>query len=273
MTKTWRVTVWGTRGSIPVAGADFLEYGGNTTCISVDCGEEFVIFDAGSGLTRLGYDLSRRGIKKVHLLLSHLHMDHVIGLFGFQLLHNPEAEIHLYGEARNGVSFEKQLERLVGAPYWPLGLHDFRAHIIIHEIRVGDCLKLSDQDSLLIRTMRGNHPNQCLLYRLENAAKSVVHSLDCEMNDEIFSALADFARDCDLFILDANFIRTDLQPGWGHSTWEQGIALRHAANAGMALMTHYNWEYTDNFLREQERLALQADPASRFARENMKIEL
>ena len=71
-------------------------------------------------------------------------------------------------------------------------------------------------------------------------------------------------------VWDANFTSQDLarHPGWGHSSWEQGVELGREAGAGLILMTHYNQSYTDDFLREQERLA--AGPGVCFAREYME---
>ena len=36
MERNWVVTVWGVRGAVPRAEADFKEYGGNTSCICAD---------------------------------------------------------------------------------------------------------------------------------------------------------------------------------------------------------------------------------------------
>ncbi len=268
MERNWVVTVWGVRGAVPRAEADFKEYGGNTSCICADCGGELVVFDAGSGIVRLGEALARQDRpKRVHILISHMHLDHILGLPGFSLLHDRKAEIHLYGEAREGVSFRSQLERFLGPPYWPLGLKDFRAGIAVHEI--GPDERFSPVDGLTVSTLRGNHPNQSLLYRLDGMGKSVVYALDCEMNPSMESRLARFAQNCSLLIWDANFIQADLKPGWGHSTWEQGAALREAANAKMALMIHFSHTYTDQFLQEQERLARNRDTALCFAKEGM----
>ena len=73
-------------------------------------------------------------------------------------------------------------------------------------------------------------------------------------------------------IWDANFTQSDFRPGWGHSTWEQGINLGHQTHVRKILMTHYNWEYTDGFLKQQESLSDQ-DAFCYFAKEGMKIEL
>ena len=121
MGEKWTAAVWGTRGAIPMAGADCLEYGGNTSCVSVRCGGTLVVFDAGSGIVRLGAALAQTGeTKEVHLFLSHLHLDHILGMVGFSCLSDPKGRLHLYGEARGGVGFREQLDRLLGPPYWPL---------------------------------------------------------------------------------------------------------------------------------------------------------
>ena len=109
MAEQWKVTVLGVRGAIPMPAAEFLRYGGHTSCITVDCGEELVVLDAGSGLSQLNPAPRPDGKARLDILLSHLHLDHVMGLFGCRQLYDPEAEIHLYGEARAGVSLRTQL--------------------------------------------------------------------------------------------------------------------------------------------------------------------
>ena len=44
------VKFWGTRGSIPVSGEQFARFGGNTVCVEMRCGDEILVFDAGSGI-------------------------------------------------------------------------------------------------------------------------------------------------------------------------------------------------------------------------------
>lgn len=299
--ENWTVTVWGTRGAIPTAGADFLEYGGNTSCISVCCGGELVVFDAGTGIAQLDaaglraacpntdrpdtaepaahLNTTQPGaappaaqpVKHVHLFLSHLHLDHVQGLIGFPLLQDPSAELHLYGEARDGMGLRAWLDRLFGPPYWPVSLDDSRAGITIREI--GPDTQFSPAPGLSVRTLRSCHPNQSLIYRLDGPGRSIVYTPDCELTDDIAPRLTDFARGCDLLVWDANFSEADLQKGWGHSTWQQGLAIARAAGAARVLMTHYDRSYTDAFLARQEHLAKQESNQCVFAREGMEIVL
>ena len=58
-----KITFWGTRGSIPSPGVDFVKYGGNTLCVELnfdDIGRRIII-DAGSGLRLLGNHLMGNG--------------------------------------------------------------------------------------------------------------------------------------------------------------------------------------------------------------------
>lgn len=274
----WRVEVFGVRGAIPVPDADFLAYGGNTSCILLERGEDRIVFDAGSGLTRLGARLRRQGRKRADILISHLHIDHLSGLFGFPLLFDPQAEVHLYGW-REGGGFAEALTRLIGAPYWPLGLADFPARVAIHEISAGEsfCLagKETGKDRVIVRTLPGRHPGGSLIYRVEAGAKSVLYASDCEADEEMRIELEAFARDGTLLIWDANFSGEDLagHSGWGHSSWPQGIALQRAAGVRQVLMTHYSYEYTDSYLQEQQKLAESADACCLFAKEGMVMEL
>lgn len=267
MTQHWKITPWGVRGSMPTASRSFLEYGGNTSCFSVDCGQDVVVFDAGSGLTAFGDQMTEQ--RPVYLFISHVHLDHLSGLVSFPLFYQSGAEIHLYGEARNGISFRQQLETLAGPPYWPVGFADFKADVSFHEVGPDQTVPLPGGRT--VRTLRGNHPNQSLLYRLDSAERSVAYTLDCELTEELRPHMVEFCRNAGVLIWDANFTTQDLARyrGWGHSSWEQGITLRRDAGAGLLLLAHYNRTYTDDFLYEQERLI--RDPGVRFAREGREV--
>lgn len=270
MEQKWTVTVWGTRGAVAMASADFLEFGGNTSCIAVNCGGELVVFDAGTGIAGLGSSLARKGgPKKLHLFISHLHLDHIIGLTGFQTLYDPDAEIHIYGEGQDGLSILDRIGRVLNPPYWPVGPGDFQARITAHDLAPGQHLSLTE--GLSVDTLRSNHPNLSLIYRLGGMGKRLVYTLDCEMGGGIEDRLAEFSKNCDLLIWDANFLPGELKPGWGHSTWEQGAAFGKRAGAKTVLMTHFSHWYNDSVLREQERLA--AGGTVRFARERMELAL
>lgn len=255
-----------------MAEKDYLLYGGNTSCVSVEFGGRLVVFDCGSGMVRLGQELeSWKGRKRLDIFFSHVHIDHMIGLFGFPQMYDRSWELHMYGEKRNGMSFEEQLSRLVGPPYWPVKMKDFQADIEIHEIEAGSSIYLSDKS--MVRTLRGNHSDISLLYLLEDEKRKAVYGLDCEMDEKMFKEMAEFCRDADAVIWDAQYTEEELKEkkGWGHSSWQQGVRLKEAAGAKRVIMSHYSWEYTDDQIREQEKLLEGRDAGCIFGKEGMEI--
>lgn len=266
MSPKWNITVWGVRGSAPQLAPDCSAYGGNTVCTALEQDGQIIVLDAGTGLSALGDRLKARGgVRRIDLLLSHFHIDHLMGLFSFAPLFDAGLTIHVYG----GAGLRQALQTLVAPPFWPLRLADFAARVELHELCPGERFALG---GVAVSTMAGDHPGGSLLYRLENGAKSVVYALDHEAQGPTLPALTAFARASDLLIWDANFTDDDLRPGWGHSTWRQGLALGRAAGVRQVLMTHYSRGYSDAFLRRQEAQA-ESEALCRFAREGEVIVL
>ena len=54
-----RITLWGTRGSVPTPGPDKARYGGNTACVTVEgTNGSLLVLDAGTGILPLNTPLS-----------------------------------------------------------------------------------------------------------------------------------------------------------------------------------------------------------------------
>ena len=104
----------------------------------------------------------------------------------------------------------------------------------------------------------------------------MTYALDCEADASTLPSLTEFSHKTDLLIWDAAFAPEDLKPGWGHSTWQQGLELARASGVKHILMTHYAPQYTDARLREQEQRAIQASCSwvggrCTFAREGLEV--
>lgn len=258
------VRVWGVRGSIPAPGAAFARYGGNTACISVRQGEALVVLDGGTGLAGLGREAPAG---RFDLLISHLHLDHLLGLPVFRPLYDPASELHFYGPPE----LPEALRRLMAPPYWPAALEDAPAKVYFHEVLPGRRFRLADGFGPEVAAFAGNHPGGSLLYRLEAEDAALFHALDCEVDEKTAPRLIEAAKNAKLLIWDAAFTEEDLRPGWGHSTWAQGCALAARASVETVLMSHFGADYDDIFLDSQAALARKVSPRCRFAKEGMHI--
>ena len=66
-----KIKFYGTRGSIPVCGHDYSEFGGNTTSIKITKDDgRITIIDAGSGIRNLGKDLIKEGFNQKDLFIG-----------------------------------------------------------------------------------------------------------------------------------------------------------------------------------------------------------
>jgi phosphoribosyl 1,2-cyclic phosphodiesterase len=123
-----KVKVWGARGSVPTPGPATNRYGGNTSCLQVTLSDEsLLVLDAGSGIRNLGLRLAGRG-RRIDILLTHLHLDHILGLMFFAPLFLPDAEIVIWGP-HDAETPSERLACYLSPPLTPLHLHELPARI------------------------------------------------------------------------------------------------------------------------------------------------
>ena len=106
------LTILGARGSMPLGSAAFSTYGGDTSCYVVKEGGQTLLLDAGTGLTHY----QPEGDAPIDILLSHCHVDHLLGLGLFSALRKKNQKIRIYGSRRDGLGIEEQVERLFSPP-------------------------------------------------------------------------------------------------------------------------------------------------------------
>ena len=124
--------VWGCRGSLAVSGPETLRYGGNTSCVEVRLdGGSTLVLDAGTGIRALGVAIDRDPVDEIHILLTHLHLDHLQGLGFFRPLFRSGVEVHIWGPASPVQSLADRIAMYLSPPLFPvrLGGHPGAGHV------------------------------------------------------------------------------------------------------------------------------------------------
>lgn len=259
---------FGCRGSTPVSGAQFLKYGGSTTCIALYMGERLFVVDCGTGLMPLQAALFDTGrFSRADVFLTHIHWDHVQGIPFFGPLFSPACRFDFYGERRLEMGLQQQIGLVMTAPVFPVTMDAFHAGIAYHDIPCGGTLEL---DGVLVRTCRLRHPDVCTGYRFEWEGKSVCVAGDYEHGGE---EPLELARDADVLVYDAQYTDREYEGkrGWGHSTWRKGCELAAKCGAKQLLLTHHDPWRTDAQLDEMEAQAREIFPGARFAAERLRV--
>jgi phosphoribosyl 1,2-cyclic phosphodiesterase len=294
-----KVRFWGVRGSIPTPGAEFVKFGGNTSCIEVDddSGSAFV-FDSGTGIRSCGLDLARRKIKNVHLFITHTHWDHIQGFPFFTPAYIPGTSIHIYGP----IHFEKKLKHIMDLQmdyaYFPVSMQQLNAKIDYSDLKEA---KIQVGETL-ITTKYSNHPVTGLCYKIQSGGRTLVYSGDTEPYynslstgtdplafreenadenvDDIVrernSAHRDFCTS-DLLIHDCQYTEEEYEKykGWGHSPMETVIKMAIESGVKKLVLNHHDPAHSDAMLEETEKTLKAKYPSLEmvFSREGMELEV
>src|SRR6266511_803359 len=167
-----RLTIWGCRGSVPTPGPDTIQYGGNTSCVEVSLDDGTVlVLDAGTGIRRLGLELLNRGARRIHLFLTHLHLDHLEGLRFFAPLWDEQVTLDIWGPPSPLLSLRERIARSFSPPLFPIDLGDVAAQVAFHDLprepwRI---------DSTLFTTQLVVHPGPTVGFRIDTGRSSVAY--------------------------------------------------------------------------------------------------
>ena len=241
------IKFYGTRGSAPISGEEYLEYGGATTCLLLQYTNANIMVDCGTGAADAADDL--KDVDELHLFLTHPHLDHISGIVSLiPMFHNKK--LHIYGRNYNGITVQDNLERIMGLPLWPVGPKDFKG-VEYHELE--DEIVI---DGIKITNMESNHPGGCTLYRFDGEKSSVVTAFDFNHANGFDEKLVKFAKNADVMIYDGMFTPSEYKKKstWGHSTPETGAEIALKAKVKELYITHHDGRTDDQLSAQEEKL-------------------
>lgn len=279
-----QVIIGGIRGSFPVAQAGFTRYGGETTSVLIEgAGGERVLLDLGTGVRRLGARLRAQGAHEVLVLLTHFHLDHLIGLPSLPLLYDPGGRIEFAAAGRRGRSIARELSRLLDQPLWPLQLDTMAARLWFTHLPGVVSTQPLRRGGLEIRWAPLRHPSGCTAYRLDEPATgaSLVFATDVEWpmasaaEQRTFIAWAATPRPPSALFFDGQFTPADYPRfrGWGHSRWTDAVEAADAVGAGRLFLIHHAPDRDDRAMDRIERALRAVRPRARAARQGGVIRL
>jgi phosphoribosyl 1,2-cyclic phosphodiesterase len=223
-------------------------YGGNTACIEVKTEKTQLIVDGGSGLRELGYEImqqKKKGEKlELHILFTHFHWDHLVGLPFFIPFYLPDATIHLYAVQDE---LEYIMRTVFKKPFFPVPFEELGAKIIFHKLAERKKTKIGD---IHFTPYELDHPDPCWGFRFEHKKKVVSYCVDSECHrisrDELGPDLPLY-QGVDVLIFDAQYSFDEYMQkvNWGHSSSHIGLEIALRENIKRVYFMHHDPEATD----------------------------
>lgn len=258
------VTFWGTRGAFPFYKESHQYLGGDTSAIEIRLNNDRIFIDGGSGLN---YPEESRGDEI--LLLSHCHLDHIIGLPYFLTKKKKGLVTIISGKSASGSSIEDKLRTIFGNVAFPVTLEVIHDPIVYKSIAVGEWIQ---QGPWLISIHPLNHPGEATGFRLRHLddPREIVYLVDHEHGSALDEQLVDFADSADLLIWDGCYNDADLGTvkGFGHSSWEQGLRFQDQSGCRVMAITGHAVNRDD---AEAHLIESSLDPAKAFLARDRQI--
>jgi phosphoribosyl 1,2-cyclic phosphodiesterase len=241
-------------------------YGTNTPCVEIRDGQAFVLCDAGTGLRDYDARLKEQPDQNIpndfHILLSHLHWDHIQGFPFFSPLYSHGNRITVYGcHETTQAHFSMQHSQ----PFFPVCFNDIHADLRFITLQPDHTHEIA---GFRVTPKEQSHPGRSYGYRVKRDGKTVVYSTDsehvCEGKWDATDPFVTFLKDSDLVIFDAQYFHRDactIKQNWGHSSSEIGVALAEEAGVKHLCLYHLDSALTDGdldgLLDETNRFASQ----------------
>jgi phosphoribosyl 1,2-cyclic phosphodiesterase len=278
------VRIWGCRGSLATPGPDTIRYGGNTSCVEIRTDDGVaIVLDAGTGMRPLGTALADEGVGEVHVLLSHLHLDHLQGLGFFRPLFDPDVHVHIWGPPSPVQTLADRIALYLSPPLFPVRLADIPATVTFHDAPE-EPMALG---SATVVAAPVTHQGPTVGYRITDGGASLCYLPDHEPSLGV--RLADLDSDwisgfqlafgADVLLHDAQYGDGEYPAhvGWGHSCIEHVVEFARRTEVGQLVLFHHDPYHDDDHLDALRVVAAEmlgrGDDAVQLAYEGMTLRM
>jgi phosphoribosyl 1,2-cyclic phosphodiesterase len=250
-----RIALLGVRGSTPAPGAEFVRYGGHTSCVAVlpdGPGPPTLVLDAGTGLRALP-PLLDGGPFVGALVLTHLHWDHVQGLPFCPSLDRPDARVAVHLPTPDGEDPVALLARGMSPPHFPIGPDGLRGDWSFHATATGFA-----HGGATVTVARIGHRGRTHGVRVEFEGRSLAYLPDhspATACPQLLRNAENLVAGVDVLLHDAQFTapQRQLADSYGHATVDDALAFAARCGARRLVLTHHAPDRTDDELDQLAR--------------------
>ena len=263
-----RFTIRGARSGVPLAAG--CHFGRYTTCFTLEVPGAMLMIDAGTGLMQVQADLAAAP-RRLTLLLTHGHFDHLSGLASFAPLYTRSAQaIRVLAAPSRLASVRRAVREMLSPPLWPVAWPTSSKNLRFSPLPpAGQPLRFG---AARITWCPVWHPQGSLALRIEAAGRVLVVATDREPGRPALDRrFRDFCRQADWLVVDAQYTPEEAlaRRGWGHGNWLEAATLAHASEVGALILTHHDQMRNDVAIHRIVQSARRIFPRTVAATEQM----
>jgi len=257
------MTVLGCRGSIPVSGARFARFGGNTTSFALEHNRVAHAFvDAGTGINAYR-DYGLELASTFDVFLTHYHWDHIQGLSMLGEVWGGTYTVDIFGAG----DLHTNLTEAISPPMFPVSLGNQE------NVRYTTMDGPVSSGPFTLESFPLNHPGGAVGYRIEGPNNVILVITDHEtVRGDGFQPPSDGVH---TVVYDAQYLPSEAaaHDGWGHSTWRDAVDFAREIDAKSLVLTSHDPGRSDADIDEMVDEARRVFPSTVAAEPGLTLNL
>ena len=216
----------------------------NTLSVLLDTAKAYVVFDAGGGFYKLDRYIKEN--KPIIVLLSHFHLDHIIGLHALAKFNFIQG-INVFGPK----GIKRLFDTIINYPY-SKPVNTLKTKLVVNEF--SNNLKLPVD----IKYKKLRHVGVCYGYRVSADDKSIVFCTDTG----VCANLGLLAKGADILITESSLPPGKIDNHWPHLNPQQAALVAKQAKVTKLFLTHFD---AGVYLTNNDRMMAQKSARKIFA--------
>ena len=240
-----KLSLLGVMGSVPGGSSDL---GKNTTCLVIEDEAKELIIDAGTGILK---HFNSTTASEHHVLFTHFHLDHIIGLPYVTQLYDKNHSFHFYGAQLNNHNTASIIPIFFVKPFLPINVNQIKSkinHVILSEKKHYDIAGFKVEGLIV------DHPGKCMVYSVKKHGKKITVLTDLPIEHHNRNELIQFSKDSDILYIDGYITNNELfnYQEYGHSSIENAIDIFKETKSKKLLIGHHKNNRLYNSIKQYE---------------------